>query len=260
MSANYPQISIITVVFNAESLIQRTIESVQNQSFQDFEHRIINGVSTDGTLGIIEKYKHPKLFLLSEQDTGIYDAMNKGIQLAKGKYLLFLNAGDELASDSVLAEIFAKGKNTDIYYGETNITDENWTVLGTRSELTSRKLPQALHKKSFLKGQVVSHQSFIVKKSISPSYNLKYRCSADIDWMLAIMDKAKTKVKLDFSISNYLQGGFSDSQLSVCWKERFKILTDHFGLITTLFVHIGFALRFIAIGRYKSNSKKESIS
>ena len=95
----HPKFSIITVTYNAEKVLEDTIQSVITQSYKNVEYIIVDGGSKDGTLGIIEKYRQHIAHLVSEPDKGLYDAMNKGIGLATGDYLCFLNAGDELHED-----------------------------------------------------------------------------------------------------------------------------------------------------------------
>ncbi len=244
-------LSIITVTYNAEKVLRPTIESVLNQTFRELEYLIIDGKSTDQTPEIIRSYQKKIDQVITEKDEGVYDAMNKGLKLAKGKYVMFLNAGDELAGPSVLENVFSASDDADVYYGETNIINESRQVIGTRSELTSRKLPAQLTKKDFLNGQVVSHQSFIARKSLCKPYDLKYRCSADIDWMLQIVSTSSKIVNVGQPVSNYLKGGISDQNLRTCWRERFVILLKHFGLSSVIRAHIRFAVRFFEFGRYK---------
>ncbi len=246
-----PIVSIITVVYNGEPYIELTIQSVINQTFEDFEYIVIDGSSKDKTFQIISSYEDKITKVISEPDQGVYDAMNKGLEIATGKYLLFLNAGDQLFSPATLTNIFSSDTIADVYYGETVIIDEKNESLGTRTELTSRKLPKSLVKNDFLKGQVVSHQSFIPKKVLVKPYNLKYKCSADIAWMLAIMTTAQVVVNVQSPISKYLQGGISDRHLITCWKERFAIMLNHFNPVTVLWAHVQFAFRLLNYGRYK---------
>ncbi len=246
-------LSIITVTYNAEKYLEPTINSVLGQSFRDLEYLIIDGNSADRTMEIVERHKNSINQVVSEKDSGVYDAMNKGLKMAQGKYVLFLNAGDELSKSTILEEIFNTKQDVDILYGETNILNNKRQVLGTRTELTSRKLPAQLAKKDFLSGQVVSHQSFIPKRSLTTPYNLKYKCSADIDWMLHTITRSETIVNVSQPISNYLQGGISDTQLARCWKERLVILLNHFNPLAVLFAHLNFVLRFFVWGRYKRN-------
>ncbi len=231
------------------------MKSVFSQSaFDQIEYIVLDGKSTDKTICIIEQNIDQISFFKSEKDTGVYDAMNKGLKIASGEFILFLNAGDELASKDIIQNIInSADEELDLIYGETNIIDQTRSILGTRTELTSRKLPQHLQKNDFLNGQVVSHQSFIARRNISPEYNLNYRCSADTDWMIQIISKARQSININQPISNYLVGGISDRQLGQCWKERFFILLKYFSPFSVLIAHIGFAFRFIKIGRYKDH-------
>lgn len=247
---NEPKITIVTVVYNGEKVLEPTILSVINQDFNNREYVIIDGNSSDKTYAIIEKYKNHFSTIISEPDLGVYDAMNKGLRSATGEYILFLNAGDELAAPNTLSQIFEHCDHVDLIYGETLIMNPNKEVIGTRTELTSRKLPKNLKKQDFLNGQVVSHQSFIPKRALAQPYDLRYECSSDINWMLEIMNKSKTVHNLNAPISKYLQGGISDRQLSKCWKERFHILVRYFGWPIVIWQHFKFALRFIKMGAY----------
>ena len=122
MSSIRPLVSVVTVVFNGEKYLEETIQSVINQTYDNVEYIIIDGGSTDGTLDIIKKYEDRIDYWVSERDRGIYDAMNKGIDLASGEWINFMNAGDGLDSYSILNEIFSNKINLKIglIYGNTN--------------------------------------------------------------------------------------------------------------------------------------------
>ena len=121
MKSECPVISVVTIVFNGINAIEKTINSIINQSYKDVEYIIIDGGSTDGTVGIIKKYFSKLNYWISEKDKGIYDAMNKGITAANGEWIVFINCGDFFYSKNVLEEIFIKKKNeiikADILYG-----------------------------------------------------------------------------------------------------------------------------------------------
>ena len=104
-----PLITVVTVVFNGAKFLDYTIQSVINQTYSNIEYIIIDGCSTDNSLEIIEQYKN-KIIWISEQDKGIYDAMNKGVALARGKWINFMNAGDSFYSLSTIADVFEKNK------------------------------------------------------------------------------------------------------------------------------------------------------
>ena len=248
-----PSVSIITVVYNGKAYLEATIQSILAQSYEAVEYIIIDGGSTDGTLDIIKKYASQIDYWTSEPDAGIYDAMNKGLRAAKGDYVLFINAGDQLNSNITLSSIFySLPAEADVIYGETNLIDESGKVLGTRSALTTRKLPAQLHYQDMLYGMVVSHQSFMVKRKIAPAYETSYRCSADIDWVIRSLKRSKKTVNAQVVIAKYLVGGFSIRQQRLCWKERFQVYKTHFGLAKTLLAHCWIVLRYII---YKISGK-----
>ena len=106
---NNPKISVVTVCYNAVDLIEETILSVINQTYRNVEYIIIDGASTDGTVDIINKYRDKIAYFVSEPDKGIYDAMNKGIKVATGEWLNFMNAGDVFSSNTIVSEVVSSG-------------------------------------------------------------------------------------------------------------------------------------------------------
>lgn len=247
-----PEISVVTIVFNNIKFIEKTILSVINQTYPNIQYVIIDGGSTDGTVDVIKKYASQLNYWVSEKDKGIYDAMNKGLRASTGNYVLFLNSGDLFADESVLSKMLSVAGG-DVYYGETLLIDEDQKVLGTRTELTTRKLPRNLTWKSMKNGMVVSHQSILVKRSLAGEYNLDYKCSADIDWVIRCLKNAGKIINSGIVVSKYLVGGFSIANQRRCWRERFQVYRDHYGLITTLGVHV------VIIGKnllYKLSGKK----
>ena len=126
-----PLISIVTVVYNGEQFLEETIQSVINQSYDNIEYIIIDGGSTDGTVDIIKKYEDKIDYWVSEKDNGIYDAMNKGIKVATGKWINFMNAGDMLYEDQVIEDIFFDKSypNSIFVYGDTSYNYGSFTVL-----------------------------------------------------------------------------------------------------------------------------------
>jgi len=116
-----PTVSIVTVVYNRVNQLEETILSVLNQQFDKFEYIIIDGGSTDGTIDLIRKYEDRIAYWISEKDKGIYDAMNKGIDAAKGKWINFMNCGDRFMPDA-LSSVFSEDHNgADIVFGDTII-------------------------------------------------------------------------------------------------------------------------------------------
>jgi len=187
---NTKKLSVITVTYNAEHTLERTLKSVREQTYPAIEHIIVDGNSNDGTVALIHRYENERLKWISEPDKGLYDAMNKGIKMATGDYLCFLNAGDTFYDTDTVQKIFAsidEDHSPDILYGETAIVDDNGRFLHMRR----LQAPKNLTWKSFKHGMVVCHQAFIVKRELVEPYDLSYRFSADFDWCIRMMKKAK---------------------------------------------------------------------
>lgn len=234
-----PKISIITVVFNGEKYIGRTIESVVGQTYREVEYIIIDGKSTDRTLEVAGAYKGIHK-VLSEPDTGLYDAMNKGLKLATGDYVWFLNSGDQIYSSSTIETMVAGLSGVpDIIYGGTMIIDEEQKEVGDRR----LKPPAQLSWKSFRQGMVVCHQSILVRREMAPLYNLDYRFSADIDWAIRATKEASEIHNVNLVLSRFLEGGLTDHNIKAGLKERFKIMRHFYGLIPTILRHFVFGIR-----------------
>jgi len=241
------KVSIISITFNAGPLLERTILSIVNQSYTDFEYIIVDGKSSDNTLNIINKYE--KIFLersiifrwFSKPDNGIYDAMNKGLDTATGDYVWFMNAGDKIASEDCLSNIIngLPDPQPDFIYGETLIVDENGTIMGERR----LKAPEKLTWNSFKQGMLVCHQSMLVKRIIAPEFNLDYRYSADFDWAIKCLRKSSVIFNSGMVLSHFLDGGVSKKKMRASLKERFRIMAANYGWFSTAIRHIWFIFR-----------------
>lgn len=239
-----PKFSIITVTYNAAKVLEPTIKSIIGQRFLDFEYIVIDGGSTDGTLAIIKKYEKNIHYWVSEPDKGLYDAMNKGMQAARGEYIWFMNAGDEIYDEETLSRIAeAANKDADIYYGDALFITSSGETSGLRSQVTPHKLPQQLNWRSLRYGMVVCHQSFIARKSIAPLYDLSHPYCADVDWEIKCLRKATTITNTGLVLCKYLTGGFSRKNLYQSLLDRFEVLTRHYGLLTTIQSHVWITLR-----------------
>jgi glycosyltransferase involved in cell wall biosynthesis len=236
-----PVVTVITVVFQAEELIGRTMESVVRQTLPGIEHLVIDGASVDKTLEIVRSHSRPALRWISEPDHGIYDAMNKGLNLARGRYVIFMNAGDEFAADNVLEKVLGKNPLADYYFGNTIVVDLSGRVKGERRLVP----PEHLDWKSMQYGMCVSHQSMIVRRDICPEYNLRYKISADIDWSIRVLKQAKSIVNSHECIARFLEGGVSSSRRKIALKERFAIFTNHYGFLRNIINHLWILVRFI---------------
>lgn len=234
-----PVLSVITIVFNNVRDIERTMQSVLSQSYPYIEYLVIDGASTDGTKEVIEGYKDSLACYRSEPDKGIYDAMNKGLALATGDYVLFMNSGDEIYDPETVSAVFASADDADIYYGETEMYNENWDSLGQRRH----KAPEKFSWRSFKYGMSISHQAVYIKRAITDPYDLRYKYSADIDWIIKAAKKADMIVNTRRYVAKYLVGGISKQKHLDSLKERFHIFSKYYGVIPNVLNHVVIAFR-----------------
>lgn len=257
MNKQSPIISIITVTFNAAATIRPTLDSIAEQKGckpgDDYEVIIMDGASKDDTVAIAESYGMKCCTIISEPDGGIYDAMNKGMNKASGKYYMFLNAGDALHSPATLRTILDAIADNDmpgIVYGQTNLVDNNREYIGPR-HLTA---PKNLKYESFAEGMLVCHQAFIALSRIAPRYNLKYRFSADYDWCLQCLQHSRKNVFIDDVLIDYLKEGTTTANRYASLRERFRIMCHYFGTVPTIVRHFKFIPRFLSSGQLNSGN------
>lgn len=261
-----PFISIITITYNADKVLKKTIDSILNQKNKNFEYIIVDGSSKDNTQNIIQQYKNVRynnlqtakertesncssIHWISEPDSGLYDAMNKGIELAKGEFLWFINAGDKIYDENTvenIISIFANQPQSDVIYGQSLIIDEDDNPLGERHKIA----PQKLIKRNMLNGLVVCHQSILVRKEIAPLYDLKYRISADYDWVCKVLTISKSNCYVPEYLSRFMVAGVSSQQREKALIERFHIMKSHFGLWATLLAHLKIVIKYPFTTKY----------
>ena len=240
-----PKFSIITITYNAASVIKPTLASVIAQTYTDYEYILVDGGSKDDTVAIAKASGIEFAHIISERDNGIYDAMNKGMALATGDYLCFLNAGDAFHAPGTLQAIVdaiaGEKELPDVLYGETAEVDDN------RNFVRMRRLqaPKQLHWHSFKAGMLVCHQAFYARREIAPVYDLKYRLSADVDWCIKVMKRAKKMVNVNATVVDYLQNGISLQYHRKSLMERFDIMSKHYGLLPTIARHMWFVVRAV---------------
>lgn len=215
-----PKISIITVCYNSEKIIEKTIKSVLAQKDDLYEYLIIDGKSTDGTLGIVDQYKplfNGKMKVLSEPDQGIYDAMNKGIKLATGDLINMMNSDDTLEPNALRHVIEA--------YKENN----SYQVLYGMIRIMSGELERSIERFShhFLGQKMINHQSLFISKALHDQYGLydtQYKYAADHDFLLKIKDKPEVEfVPVDAVIANYAIGGVSSGSAATHEKAGIRL-------------------------------------
>lgn len=212
MAENQYKLSVITICYN-EPDVEKTCESIVNQTWQDFEWIVIDGGSNEETQKILDKYKSRMNYFVSEKDNGIYDACNKGIDKANGEYLNFMNAGDSFYQNDVLEQIFVKNNyNGDILYG--NEYQETLPNLFTR-------MPKKITKK-FLITSTLRHQASFIKKELFikyGKYDERYRIVADYEkWLCFYYHNANFKY-IPNVVSAYKGFGLSS--------ENSKMLSQH---------------------------------
>ncbi|MBE6748166.1 MAG: glycosyltransferase [Ruminococcaceae bacterium] len=214
-------ISIITPCFNSEKTIERTLESVLNQTYQNYEYIIVDGKSTDNTLSIIEKYKEKfgdKLQVVSEKDSGIYDAMNKGINLATGELIGIVNSDDFYELDAL--ENIVKEYNNEkyaVFYGMMRTIENN------------KESSIVIYNHEFVKKKMITHPTcFVTKKLYSDlgAYSLEYKSSSDYDFMLRVSQNKEVVFKPIYKVvSNFELGGISSTVVGE--KESLEILKKY---------------------------------
>jgi glycosyltransferase involved in cell wall biosynthesis len=231
--------SIITPTFNSAKYLKKHIDSLNVQS-KIFEQIFVDNLSSDSTVKIIkDKAKYPYK-IVSAKDDGIYEAMNKGIQLAKGKYLLFLNSDDWLDNDIFYyaSNQIKKNNNYDVYFGNTKYFENNKLIFSKKSNIKKINITNS-----------ISHQATYYSKNIFKyfTYDLSYKISADYDLNLKLI---KNKFKF-FYLNNYLSNntlGGRSSNLLISFKDFFKIQKKYNGLLkATIFTLFEYKFKIIKL-------------
>ena len=250
------RITVITITYNASAVLQRTLDSLLCQDYAYVEHVVVDGASKDQTVKMVEAYQtqvaamHPDwtLKLKSEPDGGLYDAMNKGLERASGDYVVFMNAGDCFAADDVLSTVAhaaSQDPHPAVIYGNTDIVDNEGNFLFPRR----LQPPEKLSWKSFRQGMLVCHQSFYARSDIAKAhpYDLKYRHSADVKWGIEVMKEAERRklamINTHKVLTKYLREGDTTVHHRASLWERFRVMTEEYGWLTTIAMHFWFVVR-----------------
>lgn len=208
-SKNYPRVSIITVCLNSKEYLEDAIRSVSEQTYQNIEYIIVDGDSTDGTSIIFDKYNKRIDKLLIEKDNGIFEAMNKGIRLAGGEIIYFLNADDKFYNCHVVTEViqaFRKNKEADFIYG-------NIKVFNPKSRFSYiEKYPKRISKWLFVR-KTIGHPATFFRSSCfekAGNFDEAYKIAADYEWFLrALFTKGLKGSHIENNISIFKTGGIS---------------------------------------------------
>jgi glycosyltransferase involved in cell wall biosynthesis len=219
-------VTILTVCLNSENTIEDSIKSVLAQTYRNLEYIIIDGGSKDGTLDLIQKYKHGIAKIISEKDEGIYDAMNKGIKYSSGEIIYFLNSDDRLLDKNVINDAvieFEKNKNISLLYG--NVISKNKTT----SDQVIWKFKH-INSRTLIHGSLC-HQSVFAKRYLFNEvglFNKKFVISGDYEWLLKVFYNKSYKTKyFDRFIAYYNTTGFHTQHQSLNVQERNKLI-DHY--------------------------------
>jgi glycosyltransferase involved in cell wall biosynthesis len=230
--------SIITVCLNSEKTIQRCLESVKSQKYRNFEHIIIDGLSNDNTLEIIKNYQID--LCVSEKDNGIYDAMNKGISLAQGAYILFLNSDDEILPD------FLKCANESLFDQDFLSTSINMC----HDDIIRQWNIKPYNHGSFMWRMPIPHAGLIVKKSVLISLNsfdLTYKIAADFDFIAKLLSGDYKGVYNNRCLLNFHAGGASEKFEII--RENHLVRNKYFNNV--LFVYIALTLDYLRYFKWK---------
>ena len=255
--------TVVTITYNAEAVLQRTLDSVFAQTYKGVEHLIIDGASKDRTLALVEAYKQKsdesetehKVIIQSEPDHGIYDAMNKGLTQSSGDYIVFMNAGDCFPQADTLEQVVHRCKLTElptaelpgVLYGNTDVVD------GDGHYLHPRRLqpPVKLTWRSFRQGMLVCHQAFYARTDIAKNlqYDTRYRFSADVDWCIRVMRETERLglplYNIGIVVANYLDEGATTKNHKASLRERYLVMQRHYGVVQTFLLHCWFVVRAI---------------
>ena len=202
-----PVLSVITVCFQAKDQVQATLANLLEQTWRDFEYLVIDGGSGDGTRALLEASGPAfsragiPFHFRSEPDQGIYDAMNKGVRMASGTWLLFLNAGDLLLDPRVLARTFETSSDAEILYGDTICIYQ-----GQKKRYPALPLSHLSYEMAFC------HQSAFIRRTLllEHPYNITYRVCADHHFFLSMYLRGASFARLPFPVSVYEIAGYSD--------------------------------------------------
>ena len=210
-SPSAPLFSVITVTYNAEDTLPATLASVRSQTFGSFEHIIVDGASRDRTIALAQENAPACQILVSGPDRGLYDAMNKGLGMARGEYVVFLNAGDTFHSSSTLADVADAVMANDfpgVVYGQTDLVDAG-------------------------------------RRRIAGYYDMKYRFSADYEWCIRVLQHSRHNCYIDAVLADYLMEGMTTRNRRKSLMERFRIMCYYYGTFSTVMRHIAFIPRFL---------------
>lgn len=209
-----PLVSIVTVVRNDPGRLRRTLESVSRHKNERIEYLVVDGASTDATLELIRSHQGLIDRWVSEQDAGIYDAMNKAVGLCRGHFIMFLNAGDELLVD-IAALVQGAPDVCVLQYGKANMLLPD----GSLSYVKGKRLKSP---RRFLKGMPLCHQAILYRRDVMPSYDTSFRIMSDrlLSYRMISKYGLERTSFIDAALVNYYEDGFSNQVSAEVWREE----------------------------------------
>lgn len=212
--------TVITINYNNAEGLRRTIDSVVNQTCTDYEYAIIDGGSTDGSVEIIKEYEDKITYWVSENDNGIYNAMNKGVKVAQGEYLIFMNSGDVFYSEKVLEEIQSTNKTDDIIVGKVYTNKGN--------EFLYQPNQPTMY---FFYSSTIPHQGAFIKKWLLDKYPYDETLKITADWKFfvdAIVFEHCTISFINVPVSMFNTEGISTTYPEKTWSEKLSVMRTMF--------------------------------
>lgn len=229
-----PLITIVTVVFNGERYIEETILSVINQKYKNIEYIIIDGGSNDNTINIIKKYEDLIDYWMSMDDDGIYDAMNKALKIAKGKWINFMNCGDCFCNNEVIEKIeFCNYSKYVMIYGNTRVHNSDRAFIKNLKSFNMNKINLAI-----FSTRVVCHQAVFYNRKVNFKFPKQYKLKGELYSYLEYLNYGKA-LRINLDICNFFLGGRGNLQKEKNIKETWSVLKDQLGIMRFLYIPMG---------------------
>ncbi len=243
-----PKITVITVTYNAESFLEQTILSVIEQNYSNIEYIIIDGGSDDGTVNIIKQYEKYITYWMSEPDSGIYDAMNKGIGIATGEWINFMNAGDTFSHVNVLSHLKSYfHKKLSFFYGGVNFIDADQVIRAYNPPLDFSEV---------YKKMPCCHQSVFVRTNIMKQFKFdtSFKINADLDFLIKIYTREHKYEYIDYAVSNFLcEGGIHTQDIPRGFLDELYVTSRYMKDCKMVYNHNAYKLLTSYDNSYKEN-------
>lgn len=229
-----PLVSVITIVFNGHKHLEQTIQSVLNQSYNNVEYIVIDGGSTDGTLDIIKKYEHAIDYWVSEPDSGISDAFNKGIIASTGKWVNFMNCADTFASPDAVEDFISHvDYNADVIFGKANVVDGKGNIILTAG--------RAFDGKKFYRGRMIPHQSAFHNRRYFQQYGLFDKgLKMVMCYEMLLRKRPLSTVFIDKTVSDMLVGGVNETNDYLRLKEARMVKRKYCSDVNNLIIEFDY--------------------